>query len=68
MSGKAYRLRARLLHLVGLHVKQRHYSISPRCDWCGHRSAKQRAIAVANYRLATAEPPDAAEKAEEGRR
>lgn len=25
----------RMRHRLGLHEKQRHFSIAPRCDWCG---------------------------------
>lgn len=37
-------------HWLGRHQKPQGYSIAPRCDWCGHRSPKQRAIAEANWR------------------
>lgn len=40
-----YAANQRARHMVRLHQKPRHFSIAPRCDWCGHRSRKQRAIA-----------------------
>ncbi len=49
MTGEIYRLHARVLHRLGLHVRQRHYGIAPRCDWCGRRNTKQRAIAKRNW-------------------
>lgn len=43
-----YASNQRARHVVGLHQRPHTYSIAPRCDWCGHRSRKQRAIADAN--------------------
>lgn len=53
----------RVRHLIGLHQKPRANSIAPRCDWCGHRNVKQRAIADRN-RLATTHPAPAATRPE----
>lgn len=43
-----YKNKQILWHKIGLHTKQKHYSIAPRCDWCGYRNKKQRAIAKRN--------------------
>ena len=48
-----YRRSRQVMHWFGIHERQRHYSIAPRCDWCGHRSAKQKRIAAQNRREAT---------------
>lgn len=44
----AYRTNQQVHHRLGLHQRQRHYSIAPRCDWCGYRSPEQVAIAKRN--------------------
>ena len=43
-----YKANQRVRHIFFLHQKQSQYSIAPRCDWCGHRSKKQRMIASRN--------------------
>lgn len=45
MSGEVYRLASRIKHRFGRHNRPHGYSIAPRCDWCGHRSAEQKAVA-----------------------
>lgn len=40
---------------LGLHQRPTFATIAPRCDWCGHRSRRQRAIAAANYARMDAE-------------
>lgn len=52
-------------HWFGIHQKPTAYSIAPRCDWCGHRSAKQRAIARSN-RAAPVPHPAAVDPSEGG--
>lgn len=56
-----YKTNQQVRHRLGLHQKPTHYSIAPRCDWCGHRNRKQREIARRN-RERSEQHPEGAEK------
>lgn len=44
-----YKWSQKIRHLFGVHQKQKHYSVAPRCDWCGYRSPEQKMIAASNW-------------------